>query len=999
MAEFTDRNNPGLVENGLGETESGLGYRIERIIELKQIQAVFYELLHVPTNARHIHISRNDTENTFAAAFKTVPSDSTGVAHILEHTALCGSKKFRVRDPFFSMLKRSLKTFMNAFTASDWTMYPFSTQNKNDFYNLMDVYLDAAFFPNLDNLSFTQEGHRLEFEKTEENEEKLVYKGVVYNEMKGAMSSPDQVFYRSLLGALYPDTTYHYNSGGEPSDIPTLTHEQLVNFHKRHYHPSNSYLYTYGNLPLQKHLIYIHDRILKNFEKIDPNTDVPNQPRWDKPKTVTKYYPLEPMEDSAKKSQVCVTWMTADIQDTFAMLTLSVLEQVLFGNPASPMYKALIESGLGSALSDATGFDADNRDTFFSCGLKGIDPADGDKIEGIVFDTLKELVDKGIDKELIDSAIHQIEFHKKEVTNSPYPYGIKLLLQISGTWFHAGDPERVLNLDNDLKQLENKLATGRFLEEKIREYFLDNPHRVSFYLEPDKEMSKKEEKRVTAELEKIKEELTPEEKETIRENAKKLKMLQDSAEDISCLPTLAISDIPKSVPSVTKVKPYDNFGPSFFRQPTSGIFYFSAAAGAGILKKSLLPLVPFFCRTFSKIGTARRDYTDLARLIDMYTGGLGISAHARTCFDQTAACMPFLVLNGKCLARNQAKMFEILTELVHEYAFTDLARLKNLLMEYKAGLESMIVHNGHGLAMSLAAKNFSQTRSLSEMWNGVSQIRTIKALTEDLTEERLKSISEDLQAIAAGIFIPDNMKIALIGEDHELGSAVEPAKVLAKNLIQSSEDRKFTSPDINPDKSVLPREGWSTSTAVSFVASCFETVRMEHEHAPALYVISKLLKSLYIHGEIREKGGAYGGFSLYNAEDGLFTFGSYRDPHIVSTLDVYDGADNFLLSAPFSDEDVKESILQACSEIDKPDSPGAAARKSFFRNLISLNDDIRKQFKSRILDMNRKKIMEAAEKYFSDSKKKRSVAVVSNSEKLEKANEKLKGRELNLHKI
>jgi Zn-dependent M16 (insulinase) family peptidase len=290
MNSFADSGNPTpKAGDRIG------GYCVRRTEELEDIRATFYELEHVPTGARHIHIANEDSENTFGVSFKTVPTDSSGVAHILEHTVLCGSEKFPVRDPFFSMIKRSLNTFMNAFTASDWTMYPFSTQNRKDYYNLMDVYLDAAFFPKLGRLCFRQEGHRLEIEG-----ERLEYKGVVYNEMKGAMSSPNQVMGRSLPNALYPDTTYANNSGGDPAVIPSLTHEQLKRFHERHYHPSNAWFYTYGNLPLTDHLAFIEDRVLKKFGRIDPQTDVPCQPRWESPKTVTYFYPLAKTEDPAK---------------------------------------------------------------------------------------------------------------------------------------------------------------------------------------------------------------------------------------------------------------------------------------------------------------------------------------------------------------------------------------------------------------------------------------------------------------------------------------------------------------------------------------------------------------------------------------------------------------------------------------------------------------------------------------------------------------------------
>jgi Zn-dependent M16 (insulinase) family peptidase len=413
-------------DTGLSIGDRMGGYTIHRIAELKEIRSVFYELEHAATGARHVHIRNRDSENAFAVAFKTVPQDSTGVAHILEHTVLCGSQKYPVRDPFFAMLKRSLSTFMNAFTASDWTAYPFSTQNRKDFYNLLDVYLDAAFFPKLQELSFKQEGHRLEVEDDTPDAFHLAYKGVVYNEMKGAMSSPDQVMVRSILNALYPDTTYSHNSGGDPAVIPSLTYEQLKAFHQRHYHPSNGFFYTYGDLPLQDHLSVIEETVLSKFDRIDPKTEVPSQPRWNAPREASYRYPLDPAEDPTRKCQACVAWLTADIRDGFNVLSLALLEQILLGNAASPLRKALIDSGLGAALCDGSGFDADSKDTLFVCGLKATSESAAAPIESIVFDVLTRLVDEGIDRKLIDSAVHQLEFYRKEITNTPYPYGLNL---------------------------------------------------------------------------------------------------------------------------------------------------------------------------------------------------------------------------------------------------------------------------------------------------------------------------------------------------------------------------------------------------------------------------------------------------------------------------------------------------------------------------------------------------------------------------------------------
>ena len=999
MKAYPNKNNPDIQQ-----IADIFGCSVHKAIPLEEINSFLYLIEHTDTGARLAHISNNDKENTFGVAFKTVPSDSTGVAHILEHTALCGSRRFPVHDPFFSMLKRSLNTFMNAFTASDWTMYPFSTQNRKDFYNLMDVYLDSAFYPNIEELSFKQEGHRIEIETEPENtgSANLVYKGVVYNEMKGAMSSPNQVMARSILNALYPETTYSYNSGGDPAVIPRLTYDQLKSFHRRHYHPSNAFFYTYGDLPLKDHLEFINEKILKHFKRINPKTDVPRQPRWQHPRTKQYQYPLDRNEDPKKKCQVCVAWLTADIKDAFEILILAILEEILLGNAASPLRKALIDSNLGSSLSDGTGFDSDNKDTMFVCGLKDVAASDASKIETIIFDVLKDLWENRIDKQLVESAIHQIEFRRKEITNTPYPYGIKLFLTFAGSWFHGGDPEKILKFDEDLKRLRTEMDKGPLIENRIQTYFLENPHRALLTLIPDQTMEEKERERVEKELESILAHTKPSELEKIKKDAKALQQLQEGIEDVSCLPTLAFDDIPPSINRVKAAASYSSDTVSCFSESTSGIFYFLAAAGSGLLSKNQIPLVPLFCHAFTKIGTNVHNYEELARLIDAYTGGMSLSVQARTGFNAAAECLPFITFNGKCLARNQEKMFEIIEELLTRFEFSDLDRLKSLLLEYQAGLESMVIQNGHRLAMSLAARNFSLSSALNETWSGIHQLQTIKTMTQELSDNTLNTVSQALKEIGKTLFVRGNLKIALIGENHVLPAASSTTASILKGLITRPESltrfNGFGPPDVDVMHEI-PREGWSTSSAVSFVAGAFETVRLEHEDAPVLSVISKILRSMYLHREIREKGGAYGGFAIYSSEDGIFYFGSYRDPHIVSTLKAFDGARNFIKSGNFSDEDIKEAVLQVCSEIDKPDPPGPAAKKAFIRQIISLSDDMREHFKKQLLSMTREKVLSAAEKYFAGAADRQAVAVISNAEKLNAANKALAQNPLKLFRI
>jgi hypothetical protein len=890
---------------------------------------------------------------------------------------------------------------MNAFTASDWTMYPFSTQNTKDFFNLLDVYLDAAFFPKIDELSFKQEGHRLEIEGDLNSDDpdrfRLVYKGVVYNEMKGAMSSPDQVMVRSIQKELYPSTTYHYNSGGDPAEIPSLTYQQLKEFHRRHYHPSNAFFYTYGNVPLAESLATIEDTVLKKFERITPDTDVAAQPRWRKPRVASFPYPFNPNEDPAKKYQACVAWLVGDIKDAFQVLTLSLLEQVLLGNSAAPLRKALIDSELGSSLCDGCGLDTDNRDTAFVAGLKDVEKGAAEKVEAIIFETLADLVKNGIDRQLIESAIHQIEFHRKEITNTPYPYGIKLLLAFTGPLLHGGDPVRILRFDDDLNKLRELMKQEPFFENLIEKQLLKNSHRVRLTMVPDQEMEQNETRRVKDQLEKVKKGLSPADLEKIQRDNQALKRQQETKDDVSCLPTLEREDIPTTVPIVKESGVDRSANTTLYAQATSDIFYFAASAGTGGLPQSLIPWAPFFCYALTRSGTALHDYTEMARRIDAYTGGVGLATHARTRYDQAGSCLPFISFNGKCLARNQEKMFDILREFISDFDLSDRSRLTSLLKEYRAALQSMIVHNGHRLALSVASRNFSPARALSESWSGIHQLKAIKELTDDLNAQKLDTLVQDLTEIGKHIFVRDNFQMALIGEEDQLTAGGTAATTIFQQLADGRNDG-FSAPRMRLRNNAL-REGWSTSTAVSFVALTFETVRLTHADGPALAVISKMLRSMFLHREIREKGGAYGGFAIYNPEDGLFGFGSYRDPHIVATLEAYAAAAEFIRSGSYTEEDIKEAILQVCSEIDKPDPPGPAARKAFYRKIVSLSDDIRIQFKTRLLSLKRRDIQQAADQYFGLQCKNGSVAVISNQEKLKEANQQLADQPLSLYQI
>ena len=865
----------------------------------------------------------------------------------------------------------------------------------------MDVYLDASFFPNIDDLSFKQEGHRMEILDPDSPDVELEYKGVVYNEMKGAMSSPGQVMGRSLLSGLYPDTTYQYNSGGEPCDIPKLTWEGLKKFHATHYHPSNAVFYTYGNLPLEETLTFINDRVLSQFNAITVDTAVPSQPRWDTPRTVTQPYAYDDPSDAVKKYQACVAWLTCDAEDTFDILVLSILEQVLIGNSASPLRKALIDSDLGSALSDSSGFEPNNRDTMFACGLKDIQKEDAKKVEDIIFTTLNHLAQNGIEKELVDSAIHQIEFHRKEITNTPYPFGIKLLLSFTGAIVHDGDPADCINIDADLDRLKKEIQAGPFLENKLAQYLIDNPHRILFILEPKDTLEAERIEETKKELQNRLKKMSPQDLELIKKDTQALEALQEEEENLSSLPTLALEDVP---PQIEIVRPdtIENVSLSTsYDKATSGILYFTCPMGAGTVDPALFGLVPFFSKSFTNCGTQKSSYDALARSMDLYTGGISLTPFSGSYFSKEADAHSFLAIQGKALDRNIDKLFDLIKEFIESYSFQDYDRLKSLLLQYQAGLEASIVSTGHRYAISLSSRHLSQASYINELWHGVAQYTLIKSLTEQILADNdktttLDELSNNLNKIAQSVLKKDNLKPALIGGTNAIMSAENKLVTIHDNLSNTTKPNFFT-PQV-PYEKELPYDGWYTNTSVSFVGQSFKTVRITHEDSPGLAVIGKLLRSLFLHREIREKGGAYGGFALYNSEEGIFSFGSYRDPHIKQTLDTYKKACDFIIQGDYTQTDVKEAILQVCSEIDKPETPGPAAMKAFYRIITKLDDDIRKKFKDALLRLDKTQVQKIAQTYFTVGDDQKGTAVISNRASLEAANEKL-AKPLTLFKI
>lgn len=973
-----------------------LGFFVEQVDTLPDINATMIRLQHERTGARFMHLDRADNNHLFSVGFRTPPEDSTGVAHILEHTALCGSERFPVRDPFFSMLKRSLNTFMNAMTASDWTIYPFSSQNHKDFRNLLDIYLDAAFFPQLSERDFSQEGHRVEFETPEDSNSPLVYKGVVYNEMKGAMSDPSSLLSRRLGRALYPTTTYRHNSGGEPEDIPNLTWQELRDFHARYYHPSNAWFFSYGSLDLAEHLQLIEDRALKHFERIEPDSSVQSEQRLTEPQQVTETYPLDAGESLEKRSLAQVAWMTCDIEDSFERLALTVLSTLLLGNPAAPLYKALLDSGLGDNLAPGSGYQDDNRTTYFAAGLQGTDPEHLPAMEKLILETLEQVAAQGFSRERIEGVLHRLEFANREVTGDSYPYSLILLMRVIGAWIHGGDPVSALNFETHVEQLRNELDQGPFFENLLRRYLLDNPHRVSLLLKPDTELGPLQEQATRQQLDALQAALSDEEKAGIIERAAQLKQAQESEEDLSCLPTLELTDIDRQEQAVVADDEQLQSVPvSWFAQPTNGIGFVTLNFPIDAVPAGLQPYLPIFCSLLTQVGAGERDYLQMAEQLEAVTGGIQARTSLLETPDDLETFQASIQLKGKALLRNLPELFKLLSDVCLTPDFSDLQRLHIVLNQIKISLENSVPSSGHTYAARTAAACLTPVARLRESWSGLEQVSMVAKQAEQQVEE-LQELAEKMNEIARTLFCRDKLRAA-IAVERENFSTVRGS--LESFLGQFPESSGADGQSSALEQSSSKRQGWIWSIPVSYVTKVFRTAPYRHPDTAALMVLAKLLRAEYLHREIREKGGAYGGMASYNAESGLFSMLSYRDPHVLRTLKVYDDAVDWVISGEFSDESIKEAILGVFSDLDKPLSPSGQAAHEFANRRQGLTLEMRNELRGQLLAIDRQALIAVAETYLHEENADSAISVLAGEAALDAANAELGDAALELHRI
>ena len=585
------------------------GFTFNRAQPIPALNLTVEEYTH-RSGAKHFHLANDYAENVFMVAFRTVPEDSRGVAHILEHTALCGSEKFPVRDPFFMMIRRSLNTFMNAFTTSDYTAYPFASQNRKDYFNLMEVYLDAVFFSRLDPLDFAQEGHRVEFENTDDPDSPLVYKGVVYNEMKGDTSSPMSMLYHGIQEMLYPSSTYHFNSGGDPRAIPELTYEALKEFYETHYHPSNAVFMTFGDINAQTQQQKISELALNRLpaKQVD-RIAVQPETRYASPVSSQFTYPVDD-DDLTGKTHIVLAWLLGKNTDLMMLLKCHLLSDVLLDTSASPLRQALEKTDLATAASPMCGFEEDHMEMNFMCGVEGSEPEHADAIEALIMNLLGEVAEQGVAEDRLEAVLHQLELSQREIGGDGWPYGLQLIFSCMSAAVHRGDPIGLLDLDSALEELRQQIKNPEFIKNLVKELLIDNPHRVKIVMKPDRELGAQllaAEKRT---LEEQRQSLTDDEKQNVIRLAKALNDRQNQEEDLSVLPQVTRDDIPatKSFPAPS-AQTANALTITSCPTGTNGISYQQIVSALPELDEASIKLLPIYSQIVTEVGSV--SYTHL----------------------------------------------------------------------------------------------------------------------------------------------------------------------------------------------------------------------------------------------------------------------------------------------------------------------------------------------------------------------------------------------------
>ena len=889
---------------------------------VEDVQSDGFILRHKKSGARIAILSNNDDNKVFYIGFRTPPEDETGVPHIIEHTTLCGSKKFPVKDPFIELAKGSLNTFLNAMTYPDKTVYPIASCNDQDFKNLMDVYLDAVFNPNITKYEeiFKQEGWH--YELTGKDDE-LKINGVVYNEMKGAYSSPDEVLSSQIYRSLFPDNTYSKDSGGNPEYIPKLTYEAYLDFYHKYYHPSNSYIYLYGDMDVVERLEWLDKEYLSLYDYKKVNSEINKQPAFDKIKNVEAQYSITMDDSQENKTYLSYNRVVGDTLDEMLYQAFDVLDYALVSSPGAPVKQALIDAGIGDDVYGS--YDAGILQPVFSFVAKNANASQADEFESIIENTLKEVVKTGINKEALLAGINSSEFKFREADFGQFPKGLLFGLNCLDSWlFDDMKPFIHLECLGTFAKLRKAVDTDYF-EKLIQEYLLDNTHGSSVTVKPKRGLGNEREEALAKELSDYKASLSDEEIKKLIEDTEHLKKYQEepsSDEDLRKLPMLTRADMKKNAMPFSNIED-ELLDVKVVRHDieSNGIDYISFLFDAGDFAQSELGYLGFFTNALGLVSTEKYSYTDLANATNIYTGGIstGTASHPDI-KDRNNFVFKFEV-KLKVLEKNIDKALELMEQMLLTSDFTDTKRLGELVAQIKARLQANLSSSGHLVAAMRSMSSFSRYALYQDELKGIAFYRSICHIEKELSESP-KSVSDKLAAIAKKLFARNRMLISFTGNNEAYGNAKPSLEKVIAGFDKMSAIGNQAEVHFNTAK-----EAFIDASQIQYVAKTGDFICEGYEYTGALRLLRIILSYDYLWINVRVKGGAYGCMNTF-LRSGESYFVSYRDPNLSDTLDVYDRIPEYIKSFSPDERDMTKYIIGTFSALDTPMNPEAKGSRS-----------------------------------------------------------------------
>ncbi|CAF23995.1 insulinase family protein [Candidatus Protochlamydia amoebophila] len=962
-------------------------FELVKAVEIPELQCFLRELVHQPTGAMIMHIENEDPENLFCLSFKTLPEDSSGVAHILEHTVLCGSEKFPVKDPFFAMNRRSLNTFMNALTGADFTCYPAASQVHKDFYNLLEVYLDAVFHPHLNELSFLQEGHRLEFAIPNDPSSPLEHKGIVFNEMKGALSSSSARLIEAINANLFPDITYGANSGGDPEAITKLTYAQLKEFYQKFYHPSRCLFFFYGNMPLEEHLDFIAKHTLNQTTRATPLPPIPLQPRFLQPKSVKLSYPIASEEETTNKTMLAFAWLTCHILEQEETLALNILELILMDNDASLLKKVLLQSGW---CKQANSFiDVEVNEIPWGIILKGCQEDKAEDLQKLIKNTLQEIIKNGIPIQMIENAIHQLEFYRSEITGDHAPFGLSLFMRSGLLKQHGVDPEQGLRIHSLFDQVRKRTLSDPFYFTKlIQKHLIDNPHFVQIVMTPDQTLEMRENEKEKKHLEIIKNSLSEKLTQELIHKAELLASFQKMQEEesLDILPKVCIQDIPLAARNYSlkeeKIGALTVFHHAVF---TNDIVYADLVYDLPALLEKDLPYLRLLTVVLTQIGCGKRSYAENLEYIQGNTGGIAAGISLNLQAEDEACFSPTFHLRGKALYRKSSKLFPLMHETVASAKIDSLERLKEILFKHFTAMESRLSQSGLKYAINLAASGLNIASKVANDLYGLNYYVKIRELVKDFDKQGPYILAK-LQDLQEKVTCLDNPHLVLSCDS----TFYDELKGHGFYGLKDIDTRPFHPWYSHFPLLDVPSQGKIIASPVAFIGQVFPTVSYVHPDAPALTIAAFLFDNLTLHTKIREQGGAYGGGAVSNPLSGNFYFYSYRDPNIFTTLKAFEQAVEVVLKGEFDEADLEEAKFEMIQTLDTPISPGSQAELAYGWLREGKKLAIRQAFRTKLLNLTKESVIEAVQRIIAPQMDKGSTVVFAGKELLERQNEELK---------